>query len=318
MAETKKTKTVEKKTQAKKTAAKKTETNKKANITKKVVEPKTTNKKTTTIKKEPKTSAKKEVKKVTKKIETNKTTASQKKVVKKAETKETKKVSNPRVLEVVENIPEIEPIITKEIDKEEVEEKLLAIKKEEKGSNIIISILLIIMVILFIAGVIYIYDYTKKNKENGTSDYTKYSEKGNVSYNKKETDSTTNNSTDNSENKTEPTYANLKTITINEYEKKLNNNEKMIVVIARTGCGPCSVYLPTLNEVLDSLKYQAYKIDIASFKTQEENNLFRELFTIKGTPTTVIVNNKEIKYTLIGNQSKEIVTEWIKSNYEEA
>lgn len=287
---------------------------KKKNITKTGSKTKTNSKKT------PSKVVKKNTTKKGDKTQVNKVakTSSIKKSHESIEEVKTNKENN-RIIEVTSQVSNDEPIITKVIDKEAVEKRLVAIKKEEKENSIIIGILLFIMIVLFVVGVIYIYDNTKNKSAN--KDYTQYSDKGNVSYKKNDTSSnnSSSNNTNNENNSVNeektPTYENIKTISIKDYENKLNNGEKMIVLVSRKGCGYCTLYEPTFNEVLGQLGYVAYKIDIATFTSKEEYELFESLFNIKGTPTTLVIDNKEIKNSISGNQAKETVIEWLKTNY---
>lgn len=284
-------------------------------------------KKTSSKKNNPKSEAKSTVafKGSSKKASSNKSTKAPKTNSVKKETKEVKDVKNKetkRVIEVTSQVYKNEPIITKEIDKDKVEKRLETIKKEERKNNIIIGVLIVIMVALFIVGVIYIYDHTKDKDSN--KNYAQYENKENIRYNKNNTSSNkdeekdNNTNTDNKENNHQEEikdYENIKSISIKDYEKKLNAKEKMIVLISKEGCGFCTLFEPTFNDTLKELDLVAYKIDISKIATNEEYELFNNLFKISGTPTTFIIENKEVKSKLVGNQSKETTLDWLKANY---
>lgn len=182
---------------------------------------------------------------------------------------------------------------------------------DSKEDNKAIIFLIGLMIIIFIIGLLYIYDYSKKENQNNNDNKPTVinDEKLNLDEAK-----SVNNVENNSKKDSKTNYENIKEISIKEYQEKLNNNEKMIVLIASKYCGSCSSFEPVFNKSLSLVKLKAYKIDVATLTT-EEKNLFNSLFNITGTPTTFIIENGSQKASIIGYRSKEATTSWLNENY---
>ena len=295
--------TATKKTSTKKTNAKNT-TSKKTS---------TTVKKTTTKKSSDKV-AESAVKTTKKKV--TKTTSEKKTPPKKLEKENVEIKSLEPKVEELEEVKDNKPFI--EIKKEYVDEAttefvVTNIKQndelEVKTPNYkVIIILLILIIVLFICGVVYILDYSKKvgdNKDNTS--------KENISYKLEDLDEKL--EEDSKKEPEEVVYENIEKITIKEYEKKAKNKEKMILLVASKYCGHCAVYEPILNAALKEKELKAYKIDVAEFKTEEERELFDSLLQIKGTPTTFIIENGKSVASITSSTTKENVLKWIEDNY---
>lgn len=78
------------------------------------------------------------------------------------------------------------------------------------------------------------------------------------------------------------------------YKSKVENNENFIVIIERTGCGYCEMYLPIVEEVTNELSIPVYYIDTADLSADEYNELSSSNVYLKrnkwGTPTTLLMS----------------------------
>lgn len=248
------------------------------------------------------------------KVEAKKQEAPKKSTVKKEKTSSkttASKKKNPVILESVEYNEEYDNDKTQliqVIDEEFLTEKTA--EQHEKDNEKGIVILFLIIAFLFLVGLYYIYDNTKEQDANASGDV-------NVLNEEKLNEGANSAENANSEKKDSTTinYEHIQAISINQYKEKLDANEKMIVLIASKYCGSCTVFEPVLDSVLEDLNQTAYKIDVATFKTEEEYATFQSLFDVSGTPTTYIIENKEQKASSIGYRSKEATKTWLEENY---
>lgn len=218
-----------------------------------------------------------------------------------------KEVKEPKkqILEVTEVIEEPKKITKDdELAKTVILEDLFKIERKNAVNYRLVVYLIAFSVVILIGGFCYIYDFLKEeNKPKESYNLDEYfDENGNLNKVQEKEVSSSN-------------YQNIKEITIEEYQMRLEHKEKMLVLVASNKCGICKNYEPILNEVLEEKNIRAYKIDIANFTKSEESELFNSLFNITGVPVTFIVENGEIKTSQTGGKSKEITKEFINNNY---
>ncbi len=235
-------------------------------------------------------------------IKTKKTTP-----VTKAKKTIPKEVKEPKkqILEVTEVIEEPKKITKEdELAKTVILEDLFKIERKNAINYRLVVYLIAFAVVILIGGFCYIYDFLKEeNKPKESYNLDEYfDENGNLNKVQEKEVSSSN-------------YQNIKEITIEEYQMRLEHKEKMLVLVASNKCGICKNYEPILNEVLEEKNIRAYKIDIANFTKSEESELFNSLFNITGVPVTFIVENGEIKTSQTGGKSKEITKEFLNNNY---
>lgn len=258
-----------------------------------------------------------EVKKSTPKKTSSETKKpSSKKVTPKKVNNEPKKETTKNIIEVTEVLEEPrnqnkdidleKTVVISKIDEERYKKE---IEKLERGKDVnyrLVIYLIVFVLAIIIGGLCYLHESSKEEKEQ-TKTYNLdeyFDEFGNLKSNpKKEV------------NKEETSYQNIKEIGIEEYKTKLDNKEKMVVLVASHNCNICKIYEPVLNEALEETNVEAYKIDIAKFTTKEESETFNELFSITGTPVTFVVENGTIKDSQRGGKNKEVTLEFINNNY---
>ena len=100
---------------------------------------------------------------------------------------------------------------------------------------------------------------------------------------------------------------NIKEITYDELEKKLENNESFILEIVQDGCSNCTNFSPKFNDVLAEYKIEAFSINLTNI-TQEENQKLNNLYNVSGTPTVIFIEKgKEpsISRRIVGDISKD-------------
>lgn len=109
---------------------------------------------------------------------------------------------------------------------------------------------------------------------------------------------------------------NLKTISFNELNKKLENGESFFFEVVQDGCSHCANFTPKLKEVLNEYDVIGYQLNLTDL-TEENYKIFNSMFDVDGTPTTIfIVNGKEVSLLqrIDGDVSKEKIISKLKTN----
>ena len=109
--------------------------------------------------------------------------------------------------------------------------------------------------------------------------------------------------------------------TFEEYKKLIKSKENKVIVLATSYCQYCLAEHPELIEIAKETGAEINYVYLDSIiKTEEISNEFTsslkwfEENTNWGTPTTLIVNNKEVKAYLSGYRSKADVIAFYKDN----
>lgn len=109
---------------------------------------------------------------------------------------------------------------------------------------------------------------------------------------------------------------NLKTVSFNELNKKLENGESFFFEVVQDGCSHCANFTPKLKEVLNEYDVIGYQLNLTDL-TEENYKTFNSMFDVDGTPTTIfIVNGKEVSLLqrIDGDVSKEKIISKLKTN----
>lgn len=109
--------------------------------------------------------------------------------------------------------------------------------------------------------------------------------------------------------------AGLQQITYSEYDNKVNNNEAFIIIIERTGCGYCEMYMPIVEEVVNEVKIPIYYIDTETLTEEEFNLLSTTNAYLKknqwGTPTTLFMLGSRVLDSIGGYVEKEAILNFL-------
>ena len=108
-------------------------------------------------------------------------------------------------------------------------------------------------------------------------------------------------------------YEYIESITLGEFEKKVLTNEDMIVMVTSSTCLFCVEYEPIVDEVFKDLDGIIYRINITSL-SNEEIERFRSYYAFKITPSIFTLKDGIVKKELVGKQTKDTLTNWIKKN----
>jgi thioredoxin 1 len=75
-------------------------------------------------------------------------------------------------------------------------------------------------------------------------------------------------------------------------------------------CGPCRQLGPTIDQIADEMAGQAkvFKMNV------DENPTTPTQYSIRGIPTIIVFKNGEVVDQLVGNQSKEVITQAIQKH----
>jgi len=286
----------------KKTTAsgKKTSTNKNSNA-----------KKSTTTKKASSTK-----KTTTKKTNTKKTTSTK---------KTTTKVKTPKVVEKVESKEEslqktividgkqkenLDEVVSK-LEQENTEEIVI---KRSKGRKIAIIILVILMLAVIISVTCFVVKEKQKEITNSQTVNSNIFEK----VTKNNSDSTNNTETEKEENKdeeeTDKEYANIKDISLADFEKKILNKEDMVILVASSTCYYCATYEPVVQEVFKEADKTIYRFDISN-TSDEDITTFRTYYSFTKAPTIFVIKDGIVTADLVGVKEKEELANWLKENF---
>jgi len=101
----------------------------------------------------------------------------------------------------------------------------------------------------------------------------------------------------------------------NTYQEKIDNEENFIIIIERTGCSYCEMYLPIVETASANLSIPVYYIDTADLSEEEFTKLGSSNTYLKrnkwGTPTTLIMSGNIVVGSLSGYVEEEKFIEFI-------
>lgn len=101
------------------------------------------------------------------------------------------------------------------------------------------------------------------------------------------------------------------TISFNEFESILNNNELVFVDFFASWCGPCKMFSPIVEQISQKYKDKitVLKIDI------DENSEIAEKYSIQSVPTSILFKNSNIVERVSGmisfNQCSDLVDKYL-------
>lgn len=109
----------------------------------------------------------------------------------------------------------------------------------------------------------------------------------------------------------------LHKINYDEYSKMVDNGDAFVVVIERTGCSYCTMYMPIVEEVAKENKIPLYYIDIAELTSEEMEKLESGNSYLKknsqwGTPTTLFMLGDRVLNSIGGYVEKDSVLAFLK------
>lgn len=107
-------------------------------------------------------------------------------------------------------------------------------------------------------------------------------------------------------------------ISYDDYEAKMKNGENFIIVIERTGCSYCEMYMPVLEGATSELNIPVYYIDTADLSEEEYKALGESNSYLKrekwGTPTTLLMSGDIVADSIGGYVEEDEFVEFIESN----
>lgn len=116
----------------------------------------------------------------------------------------------------------------------------------------------------------------------------------------------------------ESQYPNISFINYSQYEEIYESGEKSIIVLGQTGCGACTAFKPTINEIAQEKNISIYYIDMTALESEDSSKITSlSYFKDKeswGTPLTLIIENKEVVDSQEGAATKEVTLEFFEKN----
>jgi predicted bacteriocin transport accessory protein len=95
----------------------------------------------------------------------------------------------------------------------------------------------------------------------------------------------------------------------------VDNGDAFIIIIERTGCSYCTMYMPIVKEVADEKKIPIYYIDTDTLSSDEMNLLSTTNNYLKknqwGTPTTLFMLGSRVLDNIDGYVQKESVLSFL-------
>lgn len=108
----------------------------------------------------------------------------------------------------------------------------------------------------------------------------------------------------------------LNEITYSEYEKMVDNGDAFVVVIERTGCGYCQMYMPIMEEYAKEKKIAVTYINTDNLSQEEMTKLSTTNNYLKknqwGTPTTLMMLGDRIVDSISGYVEKDSIDAFFK------
>ena len=108
----------------------------------------------------------------------------------------------------------------------------------------------------------------------------------------------------------------LNEITYKEYEEMVNNGDAFVVVIERTGCSYCQMYMPIMEEVAKEQKIAVTYINTDNLSQDEMEKLSTTNKYLKknqwGTPTTLFMLGDRIVDSIGGYVEKDSIEKFFK------
>ncbi len=108
----------------------------------------------------------------------------------------------------------------------------------------------------------------------------------------------------------------LNEITYDKYKDMVKNNDTFIVIIERTGCSYCQMYMPIVEEVAKEKKIAITYINTDNLSQEEFNELSTTNKYLKknqwGTPTTLFMAGDRIVDSISGYVEKDSFEAFIK------
>jgi thioredoxin 1 len=97
--------------------------------------------------------------------------------------------------------------------------------------------------------------------------------------------------------------------------KEITTDSITIIDFWGPSCGPCKALKPIMDEISDEYSDNE-KVNICTLNCEEEAELAVE-FKIRSLPTIICYSNEEVKFTLIGVQSRQEIIDMINKCIEE-
>lgn len=105
-------------------------------------------------------------------------------------------------------------------------------------------------------------------------------------------------------------------LSYSELFNKIENDDSFVLVISKSVCRYCSLYMPKIKKIANDYKIDIYYVEVDSF-TADESSAFGNLIYYSATPTTVFITNGEETSKanrISGNASTEKIIEKLKVN----
>lgn len=117
------------------------------------------------------------------------------------------------------------------------------------------------------------------------------------------------------------TYGYLNSLTVNSFEKKIENGEDTFVYIGNSTCSDCSNFSKTLKKEVEEfpLKDSMYLVDITTIHSDKDRWLgFKKRYGFDQTPSFLLIEQGKVKSLFQWDEKKGLDEEnfhnWLKQN----
>ena len=105
----------------------------------------------------------------------------------------------------------------------------------------------------------------------------------------------------------------IKEVSVNEILQMKDNKESFILYIKQTNCTHCKAFTPNFIAVLKQNKLEAYAINLTNL-TEDEQTTYDDNFDVTKTPTVLFyIDGSQSLMKIEGEQTKDKITEKLKS-----
>lgn len=99
----------------------------------------------------------------------------------------------------------------------------------------------------------------------------------------------------------------MKSVTKDEFDKKINSGGVVLVDMFATWCGPCQMMAPAIEEIEEEYKKDG-KVAVIGVDIDENPDISSE-YSVMSVPTFLLFKDGKVADTVIGAVAKDILVE---------
>ncbi len=99
----------------------------------------------------------------------------------------------------------------------------------------------------------------------------------------------------------------MKSVTKEEFDKKINASEVVLVDMFATWCGPCQMMVPAIEEIKDEYA-KDNKVEVIGVDIDESPDISSK-YSVMSVPTFLLFKDGKLADSVIGAVAKDILVE---------